>query len=116
MNYVPSGTLRGILTAVSAYTTMGYRKKISTTTITALLLLVIGTGNVIMGYRKGVYFDDAKASLTQKRPEGGTTDPLLLERIESKRGFYQTVSLGGIGMLCCSALLLGFDIVRRRRP
>lgn len=95
---------------------MRYRKHISNATLTALLLLVIGTGNVIMGYRKGLHFDEAAATLNQRRAEGAATDPLLLERIESKRSFYRTVSMGGIGLLCCSALLLGFDIMRRRRP
>ena len=95
---------------------MSYSKNISKLTLIALLLLVIGTGNVVMGYRKGVYFDEAAAALNQKEAQGGTKDPLLLERIESKRGFYRTVSMGGIGMLCCSAFILGFDIMRRRRP
>lgn len=95
---------------------MRYPKNISSLTIIALLLLVIGTGNVLMGYRKGVHFDEAAIALAQKRADGGAVDPLLLERLESKRGFYRTVSMGGIGMLCCAALILGVDIVRRRRP
>jgi hypothetical protein len=95
---------------------MRYRKGITNVTIIALLLLVIGTGNVLMGYRKGLHFDEAVSALALKRADGGVTDPLPLERLESKRGFYRTVSLGGIGMLCCAALLLGLDIVRRRRP
>lgn len=95
---------------------MRYRSQLSAATIIALLLLVIGTGNVLMGYKKGVYFEEAAQALAQKREETGITDPLLLERIESKRSFYRIVSQGGIGMLCCAALLLGFDVVRRRRP
>ena len=97
-------------------TPMRYRSQLSTLTLIALLLLVIGTGNVFMGYRKGVYFEEAAQALAQKQSENGVKDPLLLERLESKRYFYRIVSQGGIGMLCCAALILGFDVVRRRRP
>lgn len=95
---------------------MRNRKHLSNPTLVALLLLVIGTGNVLLGYRKGVYFEEAAQALEQKRAEAGVTDPLLLERLDSKKSFYRIVSKGGIGMLCCAALLLGFDVVRRRRP
>jgi len=95
---------------------MRNRKHLSNVTLAALLLLVIGTGNVVMGYRKGVYFEDASQALAQRRAEAGVTDPLLIQRLEAKKSFYRIVSKGGIGMLCCAALLLGFDILRRRRP
>ncbi len=69
-----------------------------------------------MGYRKGVYFDEAVQAAHQKRIEMGTFDPVLLERLQSKQSFYRIVSIGGIGLLCVAAVLLCLDIVRRRRP
>jgi len=69
-----------------------------------------------MGYRKGIYFDEAVQAVHQKRIEMGTFDPVLLERLQSKQSFYRIVSIGGIGLLCVAAVLLGLDIVRRRRP
>jgi hypothetical protein len=94
---------------------MRYRKHLSSLTLSSLLFLVIGTGNVVMGYRKGVYFDEAVQALNERQAEIGTGDPLLKERLESKKSFYKIVSMGGIGLLCVSALLLGIDVVRRRR-
>jgi hypothetical protein len=85
-------------------------------TLCALLFLVIGTGNVVMGYRKGVYFDEAVQDVHRKRVEMGTFDPVLLERLDSKQSFYRIVSMGGIGLLCLAALLLGVDVVKNRRP
>jgi hypothetical protein len=85
-------------------------------TMCALLFLVIGTGNVVMGYRKGVYFDEAVQAVHQKRVEMGTFDPVLLERLQSKQSFYRIVSMGGMGLLCLAALLLGIDVVKNRRP
>ena len=95
---------------------MRYRRHLTATTLSALLFLVIGTGNVVMGYRKGVYFDEAVQAVHQKRVEMGTFDPVLLERLQSKQSFYRIVSMGGIGLLCVAALLLGLAIVRHRRP
>jgi len=94
---------------------MRYRKHLSSLTLCSLLFLVIGTGNVVMGYRKGIYFDHAVQALHEKQIEMGTTDPLLKERLESKKDFYRIVSTGGIALLCLAALLLGFDVIRRRR-
>ena len=94
---------------------MRYRKHFSSLTLSSLLFLVIGTGNVVMGYRKGVYFEEAVQALQERHVEMGTTDPLLRERLESKKSFYRIVSIGGIGLLCVSAVLLGLDVVRRRR-
>jgi hypothetical protein len=94
---------------------MRYRKHLSSLTLCSLLFLVIGTGNVVMGYRKGLYFDHAVQALHDKQIEMGTSDPVLKERLQSKKDFYRIVSIGGIGLLCVSALLLGFDVVRRRR-
>jgi len=95
---------------------MRHRSRLTAMTLSALLFLVIGTGNVVMGYRKGVYFDHAVQAVHQKRTEMGTFDPVLLERLQSKQSFYRIVSMGGIGLLCVAALLLGLDIVRHRRP
>jgi hypothetical protein len=95
---------------------MGHRRHLTTVTLCALLFLVIGTGNVVMGYRKGVYFDQAVQDLHRKRVEMGTFDTTLLERLQSKQSFYRIVSLGGIGLLCVAAILLGVDLVRHRRP
>ena len=94
---------------------MRYRRHLSSLTLSSLLFLVIGTGNVIMGYRKGVYFEEAVQTLLERHAETGSSDPVLKERLESKKNFYNIVSMGGIGLLCISALLLGLDIVRRRR-
>ena len=94
---------------------MRYRKHLSSLTLSSLLFLVIGTGNVVMGYRKGIYFEEAALALQQRQLEMGTSDPVLKERLESKKSFYQIVSIGGIGLLCVSAILLGLDVVRRRR-
>ena len=94
---------------------MRYRKHLSSLTLSSLLFLVIGTGNVVMGYRKGIYFEEAALALQQRQLEMGTTDPVLKERLESKKSFYQIVSIGGVGLLCVSAILLGLDVVRRRR-
>jgi hypothetical protein len=85
-------------------------------TLCALLFLVIGTGNVVMGYRKGVYFNEAVQEVHRKRIEMGAFDAVLLERLESKQSFYRIVSMGGMGLLCLAALLLGFDVVKNRRP
>lgn len=81
----------------------------------ALLFLVIGTGNVVMGYRKGVHFEESVQDLLRKRGEMGTFDPMLLERLESKQSFYRIVLMGGIALVCIAALLVGLDIVRHRR-
>ena len=85
-------------------------------TLSSLLFMVIGTGNIVMGYRKGVYFDQAVQAVHQKRFELGTFDPVLLERLQSKQSFYRIVSMGGVGLLCVAAILLGLDVVRHRRP
>jgi hypothetical protein len=84
-------------------------------TLSALLFLVIGTGNVVMGYRKGIHFDEAVQAVHRKRLEMGTFDPVLLERLESKQNFYRIVSIGGMGLLCVAGLLLGLDIFRGGR-
>ena len=95
---------------------MRHRRHLSSITLAALLFLVIGTGNVVMGYRKGVYFKHAVEALHRKRVERGSLDPVLLERLESKQSFYQIVSLGGIGLLSVAVILLGLEIIRNRRP
>jgi len=94
---------------------MRHRRHLSGITLAALLFLVIGSGNLIMGYRKGAYFKEAVDALHRKRVEMGTLDPVLLERLESKQSFYQIVSLGGIGLLSVSGILVALEIVRHRR-
>jgi hypothetical protein len=95
---------------------MRYRSRLTTITLSALLFLVIGTGNVVMGYRKGLYFDEAVQAVHRKRVEMGSFDPALLERLQSKQSFYRIVSMGGMGLLCVAGLLLGLDVLRNRRP
>jgi hypothetical protein len=94
---------------------MRYRRHLSGIILAALLFLIIGSGNLIMGYRKGLYFEEAVEALHRKRVEMGTLDPVLLERLESKQSFYHIVSLGGLGLLSVSGILVALEIVRSRR-
>lgn len=95
---------------------MPTKKTLSSLTLSALLLLVLGIGNLVMGRSKSTYFSQAIEAAYVSDGEPKTPDPLLIKRLQSRKRFYGIVLLGG-GLFIASALgLLGLDLVRRRRP
>jgi hypothetical protein len=81
----------------------------------ALLLLVLGVGNVWIGYSKRAYYQSA-VTKTAEDPlsKDSNREQITLQRLESRAEYYGLVQWGGVGFLCLAALLASADLLRRR--
>jgi hypothetical protein len=94
---------------------MASKKALSSITISASLLLILGVGNLAMGRSKSAYFTRAIENANSPGGDSTTPDLLLIQRLESRKRFYTIVSFGGATFILSGIGLLGFDLIRGRR-
>ena len=91
------------------------RRRLSTIGISGILLLLLGLGNVLIGRKKGEYYYNAvvaaqKGATDQLQP----LDSLGIQRLDSRKDFYEIVTLGGIVFILTGFTLVGLDTYRRQ--
>jgi hypothetical protein len=94
---------------------MPNRRHLSSLRISGILVLLLGLGNIVVGQLKGEYYHNAvvaaqRDALDQKQP----LDSLGIQRLESRKGFYEIVTLGGVGFILAGVTLFGLDTYRRQ--
>ena len=81
----------------------------------ALLLLIIGVGNVWIGYSKRGYYQGAVAKVIED-PEArdSNQERITLKRLESRARYYGFVQWGGVGFVCLAAVLASAALYKAR--
>jgi hypothetical protein len=81
--------------------------------VSALLLLLLGVGNVLFGYSKEAYYEQA---IIEAQGDGiPSIESPGVQRMISRQRFYKIVYVGGYAFLAGALALLVFDESRRRR-
>ena len=88
---------------------------LSSLTITALLLFILGIGNVVMGRLKLTDYDQTLSESIQVTGATPNPDSLLMRRIASRKRFYTIVSQGGVALIALSLGVLGLSFLKARR-
>jgi hypothetical protein len=93
---------------------MRTRRRLSTIAISGILLLLLGLGNVLVGQKKGEYYHNAViAAQKDAMDQQQALDSLGIQRLDSRKDFYEIVTLGGIGFILAGFTLVGLDTYRR---
>lgn len=82
----------------------------------SVLLLVLGIGNVWIGYSKRAYYRGAVIQATEETGSNlSYRKEITIKRLQSRAEYYRLVQWGGVGFLTLAALLAGLDLNKRRR-
>jgi len=95
---------------------MNSYRRLSSIRVTALLLLLLGLGNILVGRSKGAYYGEA---VIQARREAISQEVSLespgVQRLVSRQSFYKIVYVGGYAFLATALALFAVDAARRQR-
>lgn len=98
---------------------MSKAERHSTMLLIAVLLLVVGVGNLWIGQSKSSYY--AKALLesstpTKDHPHGkDSPDSPYVKRLRSRTNYYNIVRFGGAGMICIGLAIVLVQLTAYRR-